>query len=228
MIRTTRSNPSFAPSTNASYTATRLITPYSGKPTMHADDDERAENLDEVFNRFHDGPPRLCDFVHPHEVRIGPLISRQACPAESPAMMPIINPNPLTNQIGISSSLVARKPQDRDDHDRRQELNARCVHRQQHHHRIGRGVLAGIERLKFFHRFEPHRRGGVAHAKDIGREVQAHEAHRRMIGRDFGKQRLQDRAHQPVEDRDQVPPFRRCASIRATARSRRSAAGRFS
>src|SRR6266550_1205804 len=36
MIRVTSVNPSFAPSTKASYTGTRLNTPYSGNPTITA------------------------------------------------------------------------------------------------------------------------------------------------------------------------------------------------
>ena len=83
------------------------------------------------------------------------------------------------------------------------ELDAGRVDGQQHHHRVGGGVLVRVEFLQLFHRLDAHRRGRVAETQDVGGEVEHDHAECGMILGEFGEEGPEHGLRHPHDHLDQ-------------------------
>ncbi len=108
----------------------------------------------------------------------------------------------VVGRIPAGSDGAGRSPQG--DNAGGQKGHARGVDRQEEGHGVGRGPRRRVQPVQLLHGPDAERGGGIAETEDVGRQVQDHGAHGRVLGRDLWKQPRHQGPDQAGDHRQQA------------------------
>src|SRR5258705_8710411 len=151
MIRTATWNPSFAPSTKLSYTGTRLYSPYSGNPTSMSGMTKKEIRFI-ALRMVSMAASGVWRRGRGRRVPVGVGVAVHAETAEQLGGHDGDDERQHRGDGDGEDELVDLQAQERQQQHRRHELHAGGIDGEQHDHRVGGGVLGGIERLQRLHR----------------------------------------------------------------------------
>src|SRR5688572_13005014 len=144
MIVTATPKPSLAPSMKTSYTRTPRASPYATNPTISTGS-TNGETISIAVRK-----PSISRAL-PHEfVRVRRAIPGQA--AQDLHRDDRGDRAQAGNEQHREVDAPGLKPHDGDERGRRDDLNRRGVDREEHDHRVGRGVVRRVLLLKLLHR----------------------------------------------------------------------------